>query len=157
MKFLAIAAAAVLSLQAAADAPPTLEASEQIPASLAADMPEGANVIIYRYYAEPTVWAATVKIDGKKLAKTKTATNFFRALADPRDIAQITVSHPGTDTFGWGLVIVGRAMTSELAVDTSPAIATTSTARPAWRSTARRPCRASTWPISCSRSGHRIN
>lgn len=42
-------------------------ASTSVPASMAADLPEGANVIIYRAYAEPTVWAATVKIDGKKL------------------------------------------------------------------------------------------
>ena len=37
-------------------------------ASLLPELPEGANVIIYRAHAEPTVWASTIKIDGKKLA-----------------------------------------------------------------------------------------
>ena len=32
------------------------------------DLPEGANVVIYRAHAEPTIWASTVKVDGKKVA-----------------------------------------------------------------------------------------
>lgn len=39
-----------------------------VPASIAADLPAGANVIIYRAHAEPTVWGTTVKVDGKKIA-----------------------------------------------------------------------------------------
>ena len=34
---------------------------------VAANLPEGANVIIFRQYAEPTAWVTTIKIDGKKL------------------------------------------------------------------------------------------
>lgn len=45
-------------------APPPLPS----PAEVLPELPEGANVIIYRANAQPTVWASTVKIDGKKLA-----------------------------------------------------------------------------------------
>ncbi len=48
--------------------PPPSPPAPNVPDSMAADMPEGANVIVYRFYAEPTAWAATVKIDGEKLA-----------------------------------------------------------------------------------------
>lgn len=36
--------------------------------SLLRELPKDANVIIYRAHAEPTIWASTIRIDGKKLA-----------------------------------------------------------------------------------------
>ncbi len=74
MKSLFAAAALALSLQSSISAPqtplapPPVVIENTVPNNMAADMPEGANVIVYRYYAEPTAWAATVKIDGEKLA-----------------------------------------------------------------------------------------
>ena len=70
MNVFGFAVAGLLLLQAgmnpapAAPPPPV----DPVPEAMAAEMPEGANVIIYRLYAEPTAWAATVKIDGRKLA-----------------------------------------------------------------------------------------
>lgn len=43
-------------------------ASDPETADVTTNMPENANFIIYREYAEPTVWSPTIKIDGKKLA-----------------------------------------------------------------------------------------
>lgn len=43
-------------------------AINQEPAEVTVDIPENANFIIYREYAEPTVWSPTIKIDGRKLA-----------------------------------------------------------------------------------------
>lgn len=46
---------------------PVASEAPALPAAIAASLPEGANVIFYRAYAEPTVWATTVKVDGTKL------------------------------------------------------------------------------------------
>ena len=45
-------------------------------------IPTDANIIVYREYAEPIIWASTVKVDGEKVA----------ALTNRRIIEQITVS-----------------------------------------------------------------
>ena len=47
---------------------PEIDSPRQNPGSIAADVPPHANLFIYRSYAEPTAWAATVKIDDRKLA-----------------------------------------------------------------------------------------
>jgi hypothetical protein len=54
---------------------PALDSAPPIAAPPLADLTEtpasGANLVIFRDKAMPTVWAATVKIDGKKIASLK--------------------------------------------------------------------------------------
>lgn len=46
---------------------PQVAPSMQSLPKLLADLPQGANVVIYRAHAEPTIWATTVKVDGTKM------------------------------------------------------------------------------------------
>lgn len=49
------------------------------------------------------------QVDTKKLAKTKTATNYFKAMIVKNTGVQFVVHHPHTCTYGWGLLVAGEA------------------------------------------------
>lgn len=84
-----LALLAVIDVAIAQDVAPSTESA---PAPAPPDMPAGANLVVYRQYAQPTAWMPTVKMDGIKIVALPN--RHYTAAKVPPGKHKVTLSWP---------------------------------------------------------------